>query len=172
MSRCHHLSIVLAFLLSFAAAAPAQAQDVRLLAGVAAEGGGFVDRSDGLMGGVGVHFGIHIFGFELFGLSQGFIGSIMGGPNSGSVEGVLWHSGMLGFGVGPFHLAVGPSLDFAWGCRDQNAGARCYNGDALFGLDGRAALVFGSFSVSVDVHPTFYGSSTVTGIVLGLGWEY
>jgi hypothetical protein len=148
----------------------AEAQ-VHLIAGVEGEGGGFVDRSEGAIGGVGAHLGVHIVGFELYGLSQAFIGGLTAGPNSGSVTGLWWNSAMIGFGAGPFHLAAGPSLDFAWGCRDQNDAGRCYHGDNLFGLDGRVALQLASFLVSFDVHPTFYRGSTVTAFVFGVGWE-
>jgi hypothetical protein len=113
---------------------------------------------------------VHIHGFELYGLTQGFIGSLVVGDRRGEMEGLWWNSAMLGFGAGPFHLAAGPSLDFAWGCSDSVNGATCYHGAPLFGIDGRAALQFGHFEVSANVHPTFYGGSTVTGITLGLGW--
>jgi len=143
---------------------------VHLILGIGVEGGGFVDQASGLMGGAQVHVGIHFFGVEIYGLSQGFIGSLMVGNHQGQVEGISWNSAMLGFGVGVFHLAAGPSLDFAWGCSDSSNGAQCFQGAPLFGIDGRLALQFGSFEVSANVHPTFYGHSTVTGITLGLGW--
>lgn len=145
---------------------------VHVMVGVGGDGGGFFDRAGGLMGGAHVYAGIHFFGVEIYGLSQGFIGSLTMGPHSGSVEGIVWNSAMLGFGVGPFHLAAGPSLDFAWGCSDDQAGADCYHGAAMFGLDGRLALQFGNFEVSTNIHPTFYGSSTVTGLSVGLGWAW
>ena len=145
---------------------------VRLILGVGAEGGGFVDQATGLMGGGQIHAGVHFFGVEVYGLSQGFVGSLTAGPHSGEVQGLMWNSAMFGFGVGVFHLAAGPSLDFAWGCADNNGTASCYRGDYLFGIDGRIALQFGGFEVSANVHPTFYGRSTVTGITLGLGWAY
>lgn len=169
------LSLLLG-LAALASASTAQAQPppppVYFIGGIAAEGGGLVDRSQGLMGGAGLHLGIHFFGVEIFGLSQGFIGSLVTGPHSGSAQGLLWNSAMFGFGVGVFHLAAGPSLDFAWGCEDQIGDARCYHGAPLIGIDGRAALVFGPFSVSIDVHPTFYRGGTVTGIVAGIGVEF
>ncbi len=143
---------------------------VHAMFGVAGEGGGFVDQASGLMGGVGVHAGIHLFGLEVYGLSQGFLGGLTVGPHSGAMQGILWSSAMLGFGVGPFHLAAGPSLDFAWGCEDDQNGASCYHGTPLYGADARLALQFGHCEVSANVHPTFYGRSTVTGITLGLGF--
>jgi hypothetical protein len=153
------------------APAPApRARHVHLLFGVGAEGGGFVDQATGLMGGAQLHVGIHLYGFEVYGLTQGFIGSLVAGDHRGQVEGLWWNSAMFGFGAGPFHLAAGPSLDFAWGCRDDNGQAGCYHGSPLYGIDARLALQFGSFEVSANVHPTFYGRSTVTGITLGLGW--
>ncbi len=180
--RRTQLSLALVSLLGALALAPmssASAQElevrprpVHLMLGVGAEGGGFVDQQQGLMGGAQVHAGIHFFGVEIYGLSQGFIGSIMAGEHRGTVQGLLWNSAMFGFGVGVFHLAAGPSLDFAWGCTANDGGSACYNGSPLFGIDGRLALQFGSFEVSANVHPTFYGQSTVTGITLGLGWAY
>lgn len=143
---------------------------VRPMFGIAGEGGGFVDQAGGFMGGIGVHAGIHLFGFEVYGLSQGFLGSLTMGPHSGAMQGLLWNSAMIGFGVGPFHLAAGPSLDFAWGCEDDQNGASCYHGTPLYGADARVALQFGHFEVSANVHPTFYGRSTVTGITLGVGF--
>jgi hypothetical protein len=145
---------------------------VHLMLGVGAEGGGFVDQASGLMGGGQVHAGIHFFGVEIYGLTQGFVGSLMVGSHSGEIQGLLWSSAMFGFGAGPFHLAAGPSLDFAWGCTDSANGADCYHGAPLYGIDARMALQFGSFEVSANVHPTFYGHSTVTGITVGLGWAY
>jgi hypothetical protein len=152
--------------------AEAQPGPVGFMGGIAAEGGGFVDRSQGLMGGAGVHLGVHFFGVEVYGLSQGFIGSVVAGPHNGALQGVLWNSAMLGFGVAFFHLGVGPSLDFAWGCGDQNDGSLCYSGAPMIGIDGRAALVFGPVALSIDIHPTFYREGTVTGIVGGVGWEF
>jgi hypothetical protein len=143
---------------------------VHLMLGIGAAGGGFVDQAGGLMGGAQVHVGIHFFGVEIYGLSQGFVGSLVMGSHSGEVQGLLWNSAMFGFGAGPFHLAAGPSLDFAWGCSDNDGGADCYHGAPLYGIDARMALQFGHFEVSANVHPTFYGQSTVTGITLGLGW--
>jgi hypothetical protein len=145
---------------------------IHLIAGIGAEGGGFVDQASGLMGGAQMHFGVHLFGFEMYGLTQGFIGSLTVGSHQGSMEGLLWNSAMFGFGVGVFHLAAGPSLDFAWGCSDTNGDAGCYHGAPLYGINGRLALQFGSFEVSANVHPTFYGRSTVTGITVGLGWAF
>ena len=147
---------------------------VRLMAGVGAEGGGFVDQAFGLMGGGQVHFGVHIHGFELYGITQGFVGSLMyNGSHSGSATGLLWNSVMFGFGTHRFHIAVGPSLDFAWGCTDSLGSTGCYNSNGpLFGVDVRLALQFGEFELSVNVHPTFYGKSTVTAITVGVGWAY
>lgn len=162
--------------LALGATSPASAQSsahgrrVHTMFGIAGEGGGFVDQAGGWMGGVGVHAGIHLYGFEVYGLSQGFLGSLTMGPHSGAMQGILWNSAMFGFGVGPFHLAAGPSLDFAWGCEDDQNGASCYHGTPLYGADARVALQFGHFEVSANVHPTFYGHSTVTGITLGLGF--
>jgi hypothetical protein len=166
--------VVAALALSLAAlSAPsrAEAQPIRLLAGIGAEGGVLLDHTEGAIGGLGAHLGVHILGFELYALTQGFVGALTDGPHQGSMQGLSWTSAMLGFGAGPFHLAAGPSLDFAWGCRDANGGSRCFDssGDPLAGIDARAALVFGNFSISVDAHPTFYRSNVVTGIVLGLG---
>lgn len=145
---------------------------VRLIAGVGAEGGGFVDQSMGLMGGAQMHFGVHFYGVEIYGLTQGFVGDVLSAGHNGSMQGVLWNSAMFGFGAGVFHLAAGPSLDFAWGCSDTSSGTDCYNGAPLYGIDARVALQFGNFELSANVHPTFYGRSTVTGITLGLGWAY
>ena len=154
------------------AASRAHAQPVRLIAGVNIEGGGFVGRTEGALGGIGVHAGIHLYGFEVYGLSQGLLGSVTAGPHRAALQGVSWNSVMLGFGAGPFHLAVGPSLDFAWGCSEQTGDGSCYRGDGLFGLDGRVAVELDHFAISVDVHPTFYQSSAVLGVVFGLGWAY
>lgn len=145
---------------------------VYLIAGVGGELGGFVDQATGLMGGAQVHVGVHVYGLEVYGLTQGFVGSIVGSPHGGTVEGLAWNSAMLGFGAGVFHLAAGPSLDFAWGCSDTSNGAGCYRGDYLLGFDARVALQFGHFEVSANVHPTLYGRSTVTGITVGVGWAY
>jgi hypothetical protein len=184
LSSALRLSAVLALALSSLAFAPrstALAQPapaaprpspVRLMLGVGAEGGGFVDQASGLMGGAQVHAGVHFFGVEIYGLSQAFIGGLTMGSHRGEVQGLWWNSAMLGFGAGPFHLAAGPSLDFAWGCSDEQGGADCFHGAPLYGIDGRVALALGSFELSANVHPTFYGHSTVTGITVGIGWVY
>jgi hypothetical protein len=162
-------------LLSLAHPTHADAQrrraDIRPMFGVAGEGAGFIDQAQGLMGGVGVHAGVHLYGLELYGLSQGFVGALVGGPRDGNVEGILWNSGMIGFGVGAFHLAGGPSLDFAWGCQSVNAAPSCYHGIAMLGGDARLALVFSPIAITFDVHPTLYRDSTVTSFVLGVGFE-
>ena len=61
--------------------------------------------------------------------SHGLVGVLTAGPESGSAQGVLWNTAMLGVHFGPLHLALGPSLDFAWGCDSQQG---CVDGDALF----------------------------------------
>lgn len=175
-------SLSLAFVLSSSAlgtaVSVAQAEEVEvpspvgLIAGFGLEFGGFVDQAEGLMGGGNLHLGVHFFGVEIYGLIQGFMGSYLGGPHDGVVVGMLWNSAMFGFGVEMFHLAVGPSLDYAWSCANSALVANCYQGNPLFGLDARAAVQLGGFSISLDVHPSFYGPSTVTAIVLGVGFEY
>lgn len=148
---------------------------IHLLLGIGAEGGGFVDQSWGLMGGGQVHAGVHIHGFEMYGLTQAFFGSLTTSGHASNMTGLMWNSAMFGFGAGVFHIAAGPSLDFAWGCTDPSPAigdGGCYNGAPLWGIDARIALQFGMFEVSANVHPTFYGRSTVTGITLGLGWAY
>lgn len=179
IARKNALALVLATLAVLSFAAPARAQrlvvrerPVHLLAGVGGELGGFVDQATGLVGGAQVHVGVHVHGLEIYGMTQGFVGSLVGDPHGGEVQGIAWSSAMLGFGVDVFHLAIGPSLDFAWGCTDTRNGAGCYRGDLLLGFDARVALQFGHFEVSADVHPTLYGRSTVTGITLGLGWAF
>lgn len=139
------------------------------LFGVSVEGGGFVGPEQGAMGGVALRLGADIAGpFSLFLQSHGFVGRLTSGPNGGSAQGLLWNTLMADLHFGPFHVGVGPSVDLAWGC-DQSAG--CINGAPLFGLDGRVALQFDHFVLSVDVHPTFVDDDVVTGIVGGLGWQ-
>lgn len=145
---------------------------VRLIAGFGLEFGGFVDQAEGLMGGGNLHLGVQFFGVEIYGLVQGFMGSYLGGPHDGVVVGMLWNSAMFGFGVDMFHLAVGPSIDYAWSCANSALVSNCYQGNPLFGLNARAAIQLGGFAITLDVHPSFYGPSTVTAIVLGVGFEY
>ncbi len=162
--------LVAAGVLFLAAPASAQQRPVRFLANVGAEAGVYVDQRSGLLLGANLALGVDIRGFQLFGLSQGFVGPLISGPNSGHMTGVMWNSLMIGFAAGPLRLAAGPSMDFAWGCNDTNSGAECYTGNGLFGIDVRAGLALGNLLLSIDVHPTFYRSRTVTGFVLGIGW--
>ena len=145
---------------------------VRLIAGFGLEFGGFVDQAEGLAGGGNLHLGVHFFGVEIYGLIQGLMGSYLGGPHDGVVVGMLWNSAMFGFGASIFHLAVGPSLDYAWSCTNSAVETNCYQGNPLFGLDARASIQVDGFALTLDVHPTLYGPSTVTAIVLGVGFEY
>lgn len=166
---------LLALPLALAAAlffAPSAGQAQRLIAGLSAEGGGFVGESQGIIGGAGLRLGFGIGPFELYAQHQGFVGALSAGPESGSGQGLLFNSLMLGLGLGPFHIAAGPSLDFAWGCSADQSSSSCYRGDWLPGLDVRAAIQVGHLALSVNVHPTLYGSSAVTALVFGAGWEY
>ena len=154
-------------------ASTALAQDgpapVGIFGGAGVELGGFADHSEGLMAGVGVHVGTRVLGGEIFGLMQGFVGGLLSGPHTGSAQGLLWSSAMFGLGVGPLHIAFGPSLDIAWGCDQQDE--RCFRGAPLLGFDVRGAVHFGTSFVSLDLHPTFYEEGTVTAIVAGVGWQ-
>lgn len=145
---------------------------VRLLAGFGLQFGGFIDQAEGLMGGGNLHLGVHFYGAEIYGLVQGFMGSYLGGPHDGVVVGMLWNSAMFGFGAGPFHLAVGPSIDYAWSCANTESVTNCYQGNPLFGLNARASVQLGGFALTLDVHPSFYGPSTVTALVIGAGFEF
>jgi hypothetical protein len=154
-----------------AALAPAPARADFVL-GVAAEGGGLVGPQQAAMGGVGLRLGFDVAGpLQLYLQSQGFVGRLTSGPEGGTAQGLLWNSVMADLHFGVLHLAVGPSLDFAWGCTQGGPSEGCIHGAPLFGLDGRVALQFDRFVLSVDVHPTFIDGDVTTGIVGGLGWQ-
>lgn len=156
-----------AALLALLAGLPVSASAQAPVVAIAAEGGGFVGDAQGAMGGVGVRAGVAFDAFSLVLQSQGFVGALTEGPRGGTATGVLWNSLMLGLTFGFFQIGAGPSLDFGWGC-DQ---VGCYHGTPLFGLDGRIALGFEHFVVSVDVHPTWIDGEVVVGLVGGLGWQ-
>lgn len=162
------LSFTAVLALASLTAAPSTAR-ADFVFGVSVEGGGFVGPEQGAMGGLALRLGADIAGpLSIYLQSHGFVGRLTGGPNGGSAQGVMWNTAMADLHFGPLHLAVGPSLDLAWGC-EQSTG--CFNGSPLFGLDGRVALQFDHLMLSVDVHPTFVNGDVVTGIVGGLGWQ-
>ncbi|UJR78225.1 hypothetical protein [Sandaracinus amylolyticus] len=162
----------LVFALSCAApfvSPPRASADGPLVLGFSGEGGGFVTDPQSAMGGLALRLGVRpIPLLSIYLQSHGLIGALTAGPESGSAQGVLWNTAMLGVHFGPLHLAFGPSLDFAWGCDTQEG---CVDGDLLFGLDGRVALHFGSLVLSADVHPTWIDDDIVVGLVGGLGWQ-
>ncbi len=163
------LTLPLALAGSLAAPAPARADFVF---GVSVEGGGLVGPQQAAMGGVGLRLGFDVAGpLAIFLESQGFVGRLTSGPQGGTAEGLMWNSLMADLHFGPFHVGVGPSLDFAWGCTQGGLSEGCIHGAPLFGLDGRVALQFDHFVVSVDAHPTFIDGDVSTGIVGGLGWQ-
>ena len=154
---------------SLAAPAPARADFVL---GVSVEGGGLVGPEQAAMGGLGLRLGFDVTGpLSLFVQSQGFVGRLTSGPQGGTAQGVMWNSLMVDLHFGPVHIGAGPSLDFAWGCSEGGIGQGCISGAPLFGIDGRLALQFEHFVVSVDAHPTFIDGQVSTGIVGGLGWQ-
>ena len=124
------------------------------------------------MGGGNLHLGVHFFDVEIYGLVQGFMGSYIGGPHDGVAVGMLWNSAMFGFGLGVMHISIGPSLDYAFSCTNSEFVTNCYQGNPLFGVDARASVELDGFALSLDLHPTFYGASTVTAIVFGGGFEF
>jgi hypothetical protein len=163
------LALPLAFAASLADPAPARAD---FILGVSAEGGGLVGPQQVAMGGLGLRLGFDVAGpLAIFVQSQGFVGRLTSGPQGGSAEGLMWNSLMADVHVGAFHVGAGPSLDFAWGCTSGGPSQGCIHGAPLFGLDGRVALNFDHFVLSVDVHPTFVDGDVPVGIVGGLGWQ-
>jgi hypothetical protein len=145
----------------------AEAQSTGLVLGVTGEGGAFVGDAHSAVGGLAFRLGMQAGSLAIYAQSHGLIGRVIAGPESGSLQGLLWNTAMLGLTLGVFHIAVGPSMDFGWGCEGQG----CYHDSPLFGLDGRIALRFDHLVVSADVHPTWVDGSPIVGVVGGLGWQ-
>jgi hypothetical protein len=144
----------------------AEAQPGWLL-GLSGEGGALVGDAEGALGGIAVRVGAQLGTFSIYAQSHGLLGRVTAGPESGSLQGLLWNTAMLGLTFGVFHVAAGPSVDFGWGCEGQG----CYRGSMLFGLDGRFALHFDHLVISADVHPTWVRGEPIVGVVGGLGWQ-
>lgn len=143
--------------------------EAQVVFGISGEGGGFVGHAQGVMGGVALRLGVApTESFAIYLQSHGLIGTLTGGIHEGTATGVLWNTAMAELRAGAVHLAIGPSIDFAWGCAAQES---CYAGTPALGLDGRIAVQVGHFLLSVDAHPTFLDQGVVLGVVGGLGWE-
>jgi len=185
--------LVMAGLLVFAFAIPAQAQGVLVCDrdgddcyyryyrhphfrwGISAAGGGFAGSIDGLYGGGQARFGVQFTdGFAVYYQGQGLIGSFIPTSNGASLVGISLNSVMFEARLGRhFELAGGPSLDFLWGCDGTPVNGTCGTSNTFFGLDGRIAGHFRPFTVSFDVHPMFFRSDAAAVLmILGLGVDY
>jgi hypothetical protein len=170
MPRLVPLALALALGLA-APLAPSRAEaQGPLVLGFSGEGGGFVGNdAEGALGGLAVRLGVRPTGLiSIYLQTHGLAGVLTAGPEGGSAQGMLWNTAMLGFHFGALELAVGPSIDFAWGCESQRG---CVRGSPLFGLDGRVAVHLGSLVISADVHPTWVEGTPVVAFVGGLGWD-
>lgn len=169
MNRSLLGSIVLALALTIGpsiAPRSAEAQLPKLVLSLQGEGGGFVGDAEGAMGGLALRVGVRVRAVSIYGLSHGLVGALTAGPREGTAQGLSWNAAMVGVHVGALELAVGPSLDFAWGCGSQSG---CDRGSPLFGIDGRVALHLGPLLVSLDVHPTWIDGEPLVGVVGGIG---
>lgn len=150
--------------------APMLSHPVHDIAGVSGDLAALVGERSGLLVGASLALGLRFYGVEVFGLMRAYGGTLIGGASEGHGVGIMWSAAMFGFAAGPFHLAAGPSLDLAWGCSDANASSGCYSGGPLAGMDGRVSIQLEHLTITLDVHPTFYRTSTVTAMILGVGW--
>ena len=174
MPRRHRswLPTVLTFALAtvgLVAGPPARAEAQSFVGGLSAVGGGFAGTPDGAVGGAQLRLGFEADAFEMFAQFSGLVGSVLSGPNGGTVQGLLWNSVLLGGHVGVLHLGIGPSADLAWGC---DTGTGCFDGLPLFGIDARVALNLGPVVVSAQLHPTWLRDIPVWGALGGVGFGF
>lgn len=161
----------------------------RLRLGGSLVGGGSWEGPDIGMFGAQVRAGVQLGDWiALYYQPTGMVGFLVDRPDTepeGDLAGVLWNSLLVEVTVEHFlQFGVGPSVDFVWGCSPGNAEEQgCAEEDANFGLHGRVAVAIGGIfgggpyerrgvSISLDVHPTWYGGGD-EGIAMlgGIGFD-
>jgi hypothetical protein len=153
----------------------------RLRLGFSGVGGGFVGAFQGAGGGLAVRVGVQlndVVGIYLQG--HGLITEFLPDPRPTSIIGFAFHELMLDITLLEiFQFGAGPSIDFIWGCTNDNGGAMCGRGGAFFGGDFRIAFAFGGHGpgrregivFSIDAHPTWVDHDFATMMLFGIGGE-
>lgn len=151
---------------------------LRLRVGVDATGGGSVRGPQVGLGGARARFGVQVGDwFALYYMPAGVVGAIDRSRSGDWTAGFLYNTvaAEVTF-LERVQLAVGPSMDFAWGCgTTPQDGGSCTDHGPFFGIDGRVAIVFEpsvfggptGVTLSGDVHPTWYANAELGVTILG-----
>jgi hypothetical protein len=146
--------------------------------GIDATGGAFARGPQAAFGGLRARLGLQLGDwFSIYYMPTGLIGGFFDQRDDDAMVGLMFNSLMAEVTFfDMLQLAVGPSLDFIWGCTDDPQSAlSCDDSGPHFGLDGRVAIAIGGgmehgrggLTLSADVHPTWYADDTVGVTVLG-----
>jgi len=167
--------VVALLLLLPSAPAAAQSYDSSFRFGLGLDYGGLFGRNDGGAGGLRVQVGARVHEYLAFYYQGQALGAGFVGPESGAGMFLGWNAVLTEINLGIFQLGAGPSVDVTMGCDvEASQGATstsgCFDGVAA-GLATRAALRFGMFTLSVDLHATFNGPEPMVWGLMGVGMQ-
>ncbi len=171
----HRAFVVTLLLLLPSMPAAAQSYDSNLRFGLGLDYGGLFGRDDGGAGGLRVQLGARVHEYVAVyyqgqALGAGFVGS-----ESGTGMFLGWNAVLVELNYGIFQIGAGPSFDVMFGCdvgvsQSTPSASGCFESVAP-GLATRAALRFGMFTVSVDLHATFNETGPMVWGLMGLGTQ-
>jgi hypothetical protein len=149
--------------------------------GLSGVGGGFAGVVQGGAAGLAPRVGVQLDDvFAVYLQVHALLGNFDSSSGGSRLAGFLFHALMVEVTANDrFQVGLGPSLDFAWNCREQNDVDPCGDGEARVGGDLRIALALGDevhregsrhgLAISLEVHPTWLDPDFSWMMLFGIG---
>jgi hypothetical protein len=150
--------------------------------GISGVGGGFGGVVDGAVVGLAPRIGVQLDRVLGAYLQTHLLLGTFGGTGAGRIAGFVFNELMVDLtALDRFQVALGPSLDFVWNCREVNEVNPCGNNEARFGGDLRFAFTLGDaihdrparegLVLSLELHPTWLDPEFTWMALFGAGGE-